>query len=50
MSIKINQWLAMEQPEETLRAEFEETLQILAGINRRNAAAVRRNRARKAVR
>ena len=46
MSIQINQWLSMEEPESVLLEQFEETRQILAGIQRRNKAAVKRNNAR----
>jgi hypothetical protein len=47
MSIRINQWLTMEQSEDELRAEFDETLRILTGIRRRNRDAIRRNSERK---
>jgi hypothetical protein len=49
MSIQITQWLAMEQTETELGDQLDQTRRILAGINRRNAAAVRRNRARAAA-
>jgi hypothetical protein len=47
MSIRISQWLTMEQSDDELRAELDETLRILAGIRRRNRDAVRRNAERK---
>ena len=49
MSIQITQWLAMEQTDTELADQFDETRRILAGINRRHAAAARRNRARVAA-
>ena len=49
MSIQISQWLAMEQTDTELADQFDQTRRILAGINRRNAAAARRNGARLAA-